>query len=394
MISTEKERTKAKPTLKRLIGVVEGSEPGPTLLFVSGIHGNEPSGVFALQKAISFLEDKTQFIKGKIYAIAGNLPALERGVRYIDQDLNRMFTKEKLGKLGRTSESACVETRQRNELLETIDSILENEKGPFYFFDLHTTSGNTIPFLTVNDSLLNRCYTKQYPVPNVLGIEEFLDGPLLSYINELGYIAFGFEAGQHTDPQSTDNHYAFILLSLVFTGCTTKEAVDFDKYYKVLRENAKENHRFYEIIYRHPIDFSKGFSMVPGFENFEGIYRKQKLADVGEKAITAPKKGRIFMPLYQGKGEDGFFIIRPIPKLFLWLSKFVRNKELDRLMVLLPGISWGDPTKESLIVNKKIARFLAKDLFHLLGYRSKTLDKTHYIMKNRERASKKEAYTL
>lgn len=100
------------------------------------------------------------------------------------------------------------------------------------------------------------------------------------------------------------------------------------------------------------------------------------------------------MPLYQGKGEDGFFIIRTIPNLFLWLSKFMRNRELDRLLVLLPGVSWGDSHRESLLVNKKIARFLAKDLFHLLGYRSKTLGKTHYIMKNRERASKKEAYNF
>ena len=31
------------------------------------------------------------------------------------------------------------------------------------------------------------------------GIEEYLNGPLLSYINELGYVAFGFEGGQHDD---------------------------------------------------------------------------------------------------------------------------------------------------------------------------------------------------
>lgn len=392
MIPTESVMPKTESNLKRLIGVVKGGKPGPTLIFIGGIHGNEPSGVYALQKAIPFLEEKKEELRGNVYAIAGNISALKKGVRFIDQDLNRMFTKEKVGRLGKASSTDCNETSEKRALLEQIDTILATENGPYYFFDLHTTSGTTIPFLTVNDSLMNRKFTKQYPVPNVLGIEEFLEGPLLSYINELGYIAFGFEAGQHDAPSSVENHYSFVMLSLVFTNSLDRKDVSFNKYYKALQKAAKENHRFYEIIYRHLIGTSKSFKMEAGFENFECIRKGTQLASENGQDIYCPKKGRIFMPLYQGKGDDGFFIIRTIPQLFLWLSKFVRNTQLDRLLVLLPGVSWGDEKRESLIVNRTIARFLAKDLFHLLGYRSKKLDKTHYIMKNRERASKKKDY--
>ena len=394
MTSIKSAVPKYKPKIQRLIGVIEGKHPGPTLLFIGGIHGNEPSGVYALQEAVSMLESKKDQLRGKIYAVAGNLTALEKGVRFIDQDLNRMFTKEKVGKLGNRSKKDCKETGQKRQLLSLIDSILETESGPFFFFDLHTTSGDTIPFLTVNDSLLNRNYTKQYPVPNVLGIEEFLEGPLLSYINELGYIAFGFEAGQHDAPHSVRNHYAFIMLSLYYSGMTSKETINFDYYYKELWEAAKKNHRFYEIIYRYQIDSSKTFKMNEGFDNFEHIKSETILAREKDVDILAPQSGRIFMPLYQGKGEDGFFIIKTIPKLFLWLSKWLRNTQMDYLLVLLPGVNWGDPNKESLIVNRRIARFLAKDIFHLFGYRSKTLDRDHYIMKNRERASKKESYKV
>ena len=392
MMNTKSAAPHIEQKFHRLIGVIEGAHPGPTLFFLGGIHGNEPSGVYALQKAVSFLESKKKDLCGKMYAIAGNLDALEQGVRFIDQDLNRMFTKEKVGSLGAYSENDCKETRQKRELLAIIDSAIESESGPFYFFDLHTTSGETIPFLTVNDSLLNRNYTKQYPVPNVLGIEEFLEGPLLSYINELGYIAFGFEAGQHDNPDSVKNHYAFIMLSLYYTGMADKQLVNFEHYYSSLWKAAEKNHRFYEIIYRYQIDPNDSFSMKPGFDNFEHIASETFLAKDNGKNILAPTSGRIFMPLYQGKGEDGFFIIRTIPKLFLWLSKWLRSTKMDNLLVLLPGVSWGDQNKESLIVNKRIARFLAKDIFHLFGYRSKTLDKTHFIMKNRERASRSDSY--
>lgn len=385
---------KSKATLQRLIGVVDGKNPGPTLIFIGGIHGNEPSGVYALQRVIPLLESRKDSMKGKVYAIAGNLPALQKGVRYIDQDLNRMFTKDKVANIGEATSEECCETRERRELLHLFDSILETEEGPFYFFDLHTTSGNTIPFLTVNDSLLNRQYTKQYPVPNVLGIEEFLEGPLLSYINELGYIAFGFEAGQHDDLQSTENHFAFIMTSLFFSGVMDEGTSDFRRHYNFLRDAALNNHRFYEIIYRHKIPDQAVFDMQPGFLNFQQIPKGLPIAIEDNTSIEARYGGRIFMPLYQGKGEDGFFIIQKIPEVFLWLSKWLRNARMDRFLVWLPGISWGDSKHETLMVNRRIARFMAKQIFHLLGYRNKKIDEDHFVMKNRERRSRADEYQL
>lgn len=379
---------------KRIIGSIKGSLPGPTLIFVGGMHGNEPSGVYALQKVLPMLADQKEHVRGNIYAVAGNISALEKGVRYLDFDLNRLFTKEHVINLKLDQCEFQKECEEQREICSTIDGILKNDPGPFYFFDLHTTSGETTPFLTVNDSLLNRRYTKQYPAPIVLGIEEYLEGPLLSYINELGYVAFGFEAGQHTSKQSMENHIAFIMLSLVFTGSLAKEKADFDLYYRTLQSSYEGGRKFYEIIHRQEITPSKRFKMNEGFLNFQKIHKKDPLAIYDKEIITAPYNGRIFMPLYQGKGNDGFFVIRSVPTFFLWLSKWLRNKRMDRLLALLPGVQWGEPKGEVLIVNRTIARFLAKQLFHLLGYRSKKLDKTHFVMKNREKASRYEEYVF
>lgn len=62
----------------------------------------------------------------------------------------------------------------------------------------------------------------------MLGIEDYVNGTLLNYINELGYIALGYEAGQHDDPRSIGKHIVFIYPSLVFAGSPERRDVDFD----------------------------------------------------------------------------------------------------------------------------------------------------------------------
>ena len=178
---------------ERLIGHVKGSSVGPTLVFVAGIHGNEPAGVIAVKNVIRTLEADQIQINGSLYAISGNLKAAEKNERFLSQDLNRMWQTERVRLLRQGKiDDELEETPEQIEILNMLDKIRVEEKGPFYFLDLHTTSGPTIPFMTVSDSFLNRRFTSQFPVPVVLGIEEYLEGAMLSYINELGYVSFGF----------------------------------------------------------------------------------------------------------------------------------------------------------------------------------------------------------
>ena len=64
----------------RIIGELRGSSEGPTLIFVAGMHGNEPAGIFALRDVIKNLELQKESFKGYLYAISGNLPALDKGI--------------------------------------------------------------------------------------------------------------------------------------------------------------------------------------------------------------------------------------------------------------------------------------------------------------------------
>ncbi|PQB04161.1 hypothetical protein BST85_04020 [Aureitalea marina] len=393
MTQVHSKALKRSVTVDRILGHYRGSKPGPVLVFFGGIHGNEPAGVFALHRVFEFLNSTAPEFAGEIIAITGNLSALQLGVRYQRVDLNREWTRSNLEKIDQSAPNDLLEDQQ--ELME-INQILQkltlSRKGPFYFFDLHTTSSETIPFLTVNDSLLIREFTYQYPAPIILGIEEYLDGPLLSYVNELGYVAFGFEGGQHDELASIANRQAFIYLSMVFTGAIDKANINYKKYHHTLAKHNRRLRSICEIIHRHLVTCRNDFEMLPGFTNFQPIHKGQHLANCPSGPINDPKDGKIFMPLYQGKGDDGYFIIRPVPKLFMTLSAWARHIRMDRFLPLLPGVEWANGNKDELVVDLKTARFLARPLLHLMGYRSKWMDETHLRAKNREAASRTEEY--
>ena len=168
----------------RIIGKIKGKRKGPTMVFFAGVHGNETAGVFALDKVFKYLNPDD--VSGSLYAIAGNISALGVNERYVHEDLNRLWKEDYIRDI-KNKTVLKTDEAELLELFDIIEELLKSESGPFYFIDFHTTSSKTIPFITINDALINRKFSQQFPVPVVLGIEEYLDGPLLSYINELGY---------------------------------------------------------------------------------------------------------------------------------------------------------------------------------------------------------------
>jgi len=379
---------------KRIIGHIKGDLPGPTLIFFGGIHGNEQSGVTALERVFKELGTGAFSCKGSAYGIRGNIPALLKGKRFVEKDLNRIWTHSRIKNINKkTAQQLSFEDKELAAIHELISGILENEKGPFYFIDFHTTSSKTLPFITINDALINRRFSKLFPVPIILGIEEYLDGPLLSYINGKGYVSLGFESGQHTEEMSINNSIAFSWLTMAFSGFLNRADVkNFKKYYIQLQKSAQHNSNFYEIVYRHHLIDIKDFKMMEGFKSFEEVLEGTPLAIEKDEFIKAKKDTILFMPLYQDQGEEGFFLIRKTPTWALTLSAFLRRSNFGSLLHILPGVSWANEQKQSLLVNTKVAHFFTKPFFHLLGYRNRVLDKTHFAMSNRELTAKNEMY--
>jgi succinylglutamate desuccinylase len=374
----------------RIISKIEGHHKGATIVFFAGIHGNETAGVFALEQVLKGLTP--DIISGTIYGVSGNLQALKVNQRYLDKDLNRLWTKEQLVAIQR-KDTLTTEEQEQIELFRLLEQIINTNSGPFYFIDFHTTSSKTLPFITINDALINRKFSKLFPVPIVLGIEEYLNGPLLSYINELGYVSLGFESGQHDEKEAIDNCISFIYLALVYAEMIPKDKVpQFQEHYSQLQSNANHVSEIFEVIYLHHIKDNEVFKMKPGFESFQKIKKGIPIASSDTKEVKSMHNAYLFMPLYQTKGEEGFFLIRSINPFLLKLSAILRYLKLDGLMVVFPGISWEDKNKEVLKVNLNVAQFFAKPIFHLLGYRHKKISANSVLLYNRERTSKIEMY--
>ena len=154
----------------RFIGKIDNGRKGPTVIFFGGIHGNECAGVFALKQVFENLDESR--VNGTIYGITGNLRALKVGQRFINADLNRIWTEVTLATLASRPDRNAEEEEQI-ELYEILKEILDTHEPPFYFMDLHTTSSRSLPFITINDAFINRKFSQQFPVPVVLGIEEY-----------------------------------------------------------------------------------------------------------------------------------------------------------------------------------------------------------------------------
>ncbi len=376
----------------RLLGRIEAgpaaSATRPTVTFFAGMHGNEPSGVYALQRVLEGLRSLQEHMTGDVICLAGNLPALESNQRFIWHDLNRIWTHENVNRARRDDtvfDGNSIELTQQREMLGFIDPILNSPPGPLYFIDLHTTSAPSVPFIVLNDQLANRRFALKFRLPAVLGLEEHLVGPLLSYLNESGHVSIAFEAGQHTDVRSIDCHESFCWLTLVHAGVLSAERVpNYQQHVDRLQAAAKELHGMFEVIYRHPVEPEDQFRMEPGFENFQPVRKGQVIAHDRHGEVRVPRRGRIFMPLYQTIGSDGFFVVRRIPWWALYLSAFLRRINFESVLVLLPGVSRSPDQPDTLIVNRRIARFLANEIFHLLGYRRKKVDGDIMIFSRRE----------
>lgn len=361
--------------ISREIARIEGNPNGPNLVFIGGMHGNEPTGVLALHRVMNEVKALQPLLKGNVYALSGNLNALERGERFIVNDLNRVWQPdmvERAKKRDYQPSEIINEVEEQIELWGYIDELMNKRKGKFIFVDLHTTSVKSVPFITMSDTIMNRSFAKRIPVPVVIGIEEYLQEPLLSYVNDLGCISMAFEGGQHNDPESVRNHEAMIWLSLVTSKVIKKiEVPKYKKQYHHLMHTAERNHKVFAINYRQNIEPQESFEMIPGFGNFQPIKKNQLLARLDGEPLLSPQKGLIFMPLYQKQGNDGFFIIEKIAKFWLGVSYIFRKLNLYRVLRFLPGVKPFMKTDYIMVVNTGIAKWYSKEILNLMGYRRK-----------------------
>lgn len=363
----------------RVIGHRRGEQPGRTLIFVAALHGNEPAGVEALQRVFDRLPPEPE-LRGEVLAVIGNLAALRRSVRYVDTDMNREWWPEAVDVPAPGQERA--EDRERRALLDVLEPALRRADAPVVV-DLHTTSGDSPPFLTLGDTLRNRRFAQHFPLPMVLGLEEQLAATFLEYVNNRGAITMGCEGGRHDAPESADRLEAVAWLALAAARIITPDRLPEPDPARRLRDAARGLPPVVEIRYRHEVPRGRTFIMEPGFESFDPVDAGQRLGRWGDDSpVVAPEPGRVLMPLYQGQGDDGFFLTRDVRRLWLRLSTLLRRLGLDRFAPFLPGVRRHPYIAGAVIVDRRVARWYTVEVFHLLGFR-REIEQGHSLILSR-----------
>ena len=298
-----------KKEVSRIIGEYNSGTPGPLLFVTAGVHGNEPSGVIALQKVFRELQQNKPKIKGTMVGVSGNREALKKNVRFIDEDLNRIWTQEKL-------EKEIPESSEQIEMGRIIGALNRYPKRHYdkqYFLDCHTTSSESLPYISVQEVNDNDQWASRFPTYIVRGFSDLITGDIDHYLSRQGLTGFVFEGGQHESETAVENHEGMIWLAL-------KKALDLDLHsiscYPECVKNFMEKNapqpKTFEIVYRHSLQEGDDFKMEPGFENFDKIEKDELLAMHNGGEIRSDRDGYIFLPLYQSKGNDGFFIIEEV----------------------------------------------------------------------------------
>ncbi|WP_299235949.1 succinylglutamate desuccinylase/aspartoacylase domain-containing protein [Natronomonas sp.] len=153
--------------------LIERGSGSPRLAVVGGIHGDEPAGVRIVERLADTLRDES--LSGTVQLIVANEPALERGERYTDTDLNRTFPGDEASDDYETALAARLEA-----VLTGADAILAlhtSQSAPpafAIFSDLTESVRRTVTGLPVEhavDSSDLRSTTLDSTLPHTVSLE-------------------------------------------------------------------------------------------------------------------------------------------------------------------------------------------------------------------------------
>jgi succinylglutamate desuccinylase len=289
------------------------------------MHGNEPAGVQALELVLKMLEvepiSNPDFkFKGRLLGLIGNLKAYREGVRFIDKDLNRSLIKEHIDSLCCAPGDALdSEDLEMKELIEIVrKEIAQYQPEQLVFLDLHTTSsfGGIFSLCNENEESLKVAFALHAPV--VLGFTKGIRGTTMHYFNNENFqkntISLSFESGQHQEKLSVNRAISAIINCLKEIGCINENHVE-NFHEEILIRYSDNLPKLTHLLVRHAISPGDHFEMQPGYVNFQKIQKGEHIATDINGPISAGADGLLLMPLYQKKGEDGFFIVKEIDSL-------------------------------------------------------------------------------
>jgi succinylglutamate desuccinylase len=266
---------------KPLIKEIKGSLPGPTVAIFSGIHGNEKVGPFVVAE----LMEKLKIRKGKVFLVIANPDALAAEKRYINVNLNRIFSRKFKGKEPEYGIAAKL-----MDILDTSDALL----------DLHAYNDETgEPFVI--------CSKKD------LGLARIFDSKIVS---------FGWESGDGKTA-ATDEYMASQGKPGICLECGTvgevKKNVSFTRrsiknflaHFGLLKETTKKgsSKKIYVQVKKSILASGRNYSFLRRYKTFQKLKQGEVFLVDGGKKYKAGKSDMIIFPRENKKAGEEICII-------------------------------------------------------------------------------------
>lgn len=268
-----------------VLAVLEGAKPGAEVVIVAGVHGNEPCGAVAMQSVIPQVEIK----KGRVTFVLGNLKALDSGVRFVEQNLNRLFRPDEgLSDAQRNS----YEYRRSRELMPLF-------KQADYLLDIHSSgTRDTTPFVICDRNGVELASRLPFPLISY-GWDVLEPGGTDDFVTASGGVGICIECGHHDDPLAAGRAKESILKLLEIAGLidvtSNPEATQLQKHVEVMT------------IHKTKTDFTPARY----FYDFEPVQSGMPLGTDGSEEIVAPYDAVvIFSRKRENPNEEAFILGR------------------------------------------------------------------------------------
>ena len=283
-------------TLGKGIVSIKGKNKGPTIGIVCNVHGNELCG----RKAVHRVLEEYAIERGTLILIDGNQEAALLNRRFVNSDMNRMFTNKQLKKKNAKNDLA-----RAQYLAEVIPTL-----GIDYAIDFHSTSTQTKYPFTVSfpgsEAITDLC-----PMPRIYGWTGIVEGSLVEFMNKENIPAVVVEAGQHFANNSIRVAEKTLHSVLSHFGIITLE-----------KSTKQQKQKAFEVIENISVGDAASYKFTKLYGCFDELKPGEKIAKDKTKTYKSPKeKGlQIMMPALQenitnGISPNAYYLIRPISKL-------------------------------------------------------------------------------
>lgn len=269
-------------TLPSHIHHFSGKNHGPTVVVMGAIHGNEKMGAKIIKHFKKLLPKEEIF--GEIYLIIGNPKALQKNVRFIDCDLNRLFGDD-FKKLSMKQEASLAIDEQR--ALELAPILAKAD----YLLDIHSTIKKSIPFVYLKNSpehfRIAKIFHTKYMVSSLPSCEaQSLYSSVDNFVDKSGGIGITYETGWHKDESVFDDVLSNAKQFLSFVGSAFHD----------LPENSKAKKSRHLLIYKEILPSKKQFAFEQDYGNFDFLKKGASLGIDGTSKIIVPRDSYIVFP--------------------------------------------------------------------------------------------------